>query len=188
MAASPGAQPGFRGRGHSPSQRFLAAAVSVVWPGKGQELQGRREFQAGVPPLTSEPGRKLYGPEEEKRGWWWSGVTEEQTGGSRTVQTVENGISVAYRSRLGLASPEATVGEAGRSGPEAPGAFHFSVPRGCAQAPALGLPLEAQALSPSTFPPSFPWAMPPPPRSSPLSVSRVHLAPPSSPWHDSSPG
>lgn len=41
---------GFVGGDGAPSQRFLAAAVSVVWRQKGPELGGRREFQVGVPP------------------------------------------------------------------------------------------------------------------------------------------
>lgn len=51
MAAGPRGPAGVSWEGTgAPSQRFLAAAVSVVWRGMGPELGGRREFQVGVPP------------------------------------------------------------------------------------------------------------------------------------------
>lgn len=192
VAAGPWRPAGFVGGGTAPSQRFLAAAVSVVWRGKGQELEGRREFRVGVPPPTSEPGRKLYGPEEERRGWWWWWcVTEEQTGGSRNVQTVESGIPVAYRSRLGPARVQRRPSETkDGAGPRHWVPFISLYLGAGAKTPALGLAPEAQALpSLSHFPALlFLGRAPSSTKQPPLRFTRAQLALPSSPPHDSSPG
>lgn len=167
--------------------------LSVVWRGKGQEMEGRREFRVGVPPPTSEPGRKLYGP-EERRGWWWWWwwcVTEEQTGGSRTVQTVESGIPLAYRSRLGPARVRRRPSETRDGAGPRHWAPFISLYRGAgAKTPGLGLAPEAQVLpSLSHFPALlFLGRAPSSTKQPPLRFTRAQLALPSSPPHDSSPG
>lgn len=116
------------------SQRFSAAASQWFGAVRARSQRGGGNFKSGFPPPTSEPGRKLYGPEEKRGGGWGVGrVTEEQTGGSGAVETGERHSGCPQIQAGSSKAPEATPRVGGRGGPEALGAFRLFVPKGWCQ-------------------------------------------------------
>lgn len=121
------------------------------------------------------------------------GVTEQLTGGSKTVETqVGNGIPAAERSSWVQRDAGCDPLRWGTARAQGTGRRSFLVPKGWCQGARPSIASEALVLpSLGHFQPPFSSAMPLPPRSIPLSISLANLANlalPSCPWHCPSPG